>query len=262
MILLPELDKVAVQIGPLAVHWYGLTWMIGFLAVYWLARIRGERVSPPWSSDAVGEVVLFYSVLGALLGGRTGYVLFYGLEAWGEDLLWPLKIWQGGLSFHGGLLGVIAALALYGHRHSRNFWDITDTFAPAVPVALGSVRIGNFINGELPGRVTEVPWGVIVEGAGALARHPSQLYQAFCEGVILWAILWTYAGKTRPRGAVSAVFLMAYGTLRCFTELFREPDAHIGFDLFGAVTRGQLLSLPLVILGALLWWRVMRGRGV
>ncbi|MBF2754355.1 MAG: prolipoprotein diacylglyceryl transferase [Gammaproteobacteria bacterium AqS3] len=262
MIVLPEFDKVAIQIGPLAVHWYGLTWMIGFLAAYWLMRIRGARTDPPWSSDAVGELVLFYSVLGALLGGRLGYVLFYGLEAWSEDLLWPLKIWQGGLSFHGGLLGVIAAMALYGHRHRRNFWDIADTCAPAVPIALGSVRIGNFINGELPGRITDVPWGVVVEGQGAVARHPSQLYQAFCEGVILWAVLWVYAGKPRKRGAVSAVFLMAYGTLRCFTEIFREPDAHIGFDLAGAVTRGQLLSIPLIILGALLWWRAVRGRGI
>jgi phosphatidylglycerol:prolipoprotein diacylglycerol transferase len=201
--------------------------------------------------------VLFYIALGVIAGGRLGYVLFYNPQHYVHNPLGVLAIWSGGMSFHGGLLGVIAAMWLYGRRSGRGFWPVADFIAPLVPVGLGAGRIGNFINHELWGRVTDVPWGMVFQGAeaGPAPRHPSQLYQAGLEGLVLFTALWMYSRRSRPAGRVSGLFLVLYGVFRFAIEFVREPDAHLGYLALGWVTMGQLLSLPMVLFGAWLLWR-------
>jgi phosphatidylglycerol---prolipoprotein diacylglyceryl transferase len=240
----PRIDPVALQLGPVAIHWYALSYLVGIGVVWWLLkRNKGDA----WTDEQISDLI-FYGVLGIVVGGRLGYMLFYGYSALLENPLSLLKVWQGGMSFHGGMLGVITAVYLYARKHNRRFLEIGDFIAPSVPLALGSGRIGNFINGELPGRIADVPWAVIYPG-DTLGRHPSSLYQALLEGPVLFAALWLFTRKPRPLMAVSGFFLTGYGSLRVLSEFFREPDQHMGFIAFGWITAGQLLSLPMVIIG-------------
>ncbi|MCB1646690.1 MAG: prolipoprotein diacylglyceryl transferase [Pseudomonadales bacterium] len=243
----PQFDPVAISLGPLKIHWYALSYLIGIGIVWWHLGYRNRRRELGWTDDQISDIVT-YAVFGVILGGRIGYMLFYGWETLVNEPSALFRVWQGGMSFHGGLLGVLLAMMLYGRRHQKTFFQMTDFIAPSVPIALGCGRIGNFINGELPGRVTDVPWAAIYPG-DTIGRHPSSLYQAFAEGVVLFTLLWLFTLKPRPRVATSGVFLMGYGTLRFCTEFFREPDAHLMYVAFDWMTQGQLLSLPMIILG-------------
>lgn len=249
-IAFPAIDPVAVRVGPLSVHWYGLMYLIGFLAAWQLGRIRATG---GWSRRDVSDLV-FYGALGAVLGGRLGYVLFYDLGAVAAEPLRALRIWEGGMSFHGGLIGAVAALALFARQGGRRFFEVTDFAAPLVPIGLGAGRIGNFINGELWGRTSDVPWAMIFPdpGSGGLPRHPSQLYEAFLEGLVLFVVLWIFSRRPRPVMAISGLFLAGYGSLRFLVEFTRMPDLHIGFVAGDWMTMGQLLSVPMVIAGAAL----------
>ena len=256
MFLYPEFDPVAVHIGPLAVRWYGITYLAGFAAAWYLGKTRAARTDSPVTPLQVDDLI-FYGALGVILGGRIGYMLFYGFDQIVANPLNLFRIWEGGMSFHGGLLGVLAAMWLYARKLGKGFFAVTDFIAPLVPIGLGTGRIGNFINGELWGAPTTVPWAVIVDGQ---ARHASQLYEACLEGLALFLILWLFSAQPRPRMAVSAVFLLGYGVFRCGMEFIRLPDAHMGYLAFGWVTMGQVLSLPLVVFGCLLLWLAYRGR--
>lgn len=251
MLTYPEIDPVAIAIGPLTVHWYGLMYLLAFTCALLLGRWRAQRVGNDWTGEQVSDLI-FYGAMGVILGGRMGYVLFYNFPQFLEDPLWLVRIWEGGMSFHGGLLGVLVALWLAGRKYQRSFFTVTDFIAPLVPLGLMFGRIGNFIGNELWGRVADpavVPWAMVFPGAGDEPRHPSQLYQASLEGLLLFIILWLYSSKPRPTMAVSGLFLIGYASMRFIAEFFRQPDAHIGFDLFGWLSRGQLLSMPMMVLG-------------
>lgn len=253
MLTYPSIDPVAFHIGPVKVHWYGLMYLIGFLGAWLLASFRSKRYHLGWSEDELSDLI-FYGALGAVLGGRLGYMLFYNTAELLSNPLDVFKIWQGGMSFHGGLLGVIAALWLFGRKYQRSFWEVADFTAPLVPLGLGAGRLGNFINGELWGRVTDVPWAMVFPQVDGEPRHPSQLYEFGLEGVFLFILVWVYAAKPRHLGAVSGVFLMGYALSRIFVEFFRTPDVQLGYLALGWLTMGQLLSLPMLFLGFWLWW--------
>ena len=267
----PQIDSVIVSLGPISIRWYGLMYVLGFAAFYFLGKWRASRPAPdgqaPWTPPQLADL-LFYGVVGVVVGGRLGYVLFYGLDEFLRDPLWLVRIWEGGMSFHGGLLGVVGAIWLYARRSSRAFLAVTDLAAPLAPVGLGLGRLGNFINAELPGRVTESPLGVHFPCSSvrefnlvcfgefeAVARHVSSLYQATAEGVVLFAIVWLYAARQSRVGSVSGVFLLGYGGLRFVTEFFRQPDPGKGFVAFDLLTMGQMLSLPMVAFGLYLLFR-------
>jgi phosphatidylglycerol:prolipoprotein diacylglycerol transferase len=222
-------------------------------AAWWLGKTRiGQGLGPITREQFEG--LIFFAVLGVILGGRLGYVLFYKPGYYASNPLEILAVWQGGMSFHGGLLGVILAMAWVAWRYRVDYLRLMDFISPLVPLGIAAGRLGNFINGELYGRVTEVPWGMVFRGAGDAPRHPSQLYQFALEGLVLFALLWWFSAKPRPRGAVSALFLIGYGSLRFIAEFGREPDAHLGFLALG-LTMGQWLSLPMIAAGlALYWW--------
>ncbi|MGB1952036.1 MAG: prolipoprotein diacylglyceryl transferase [Marinobacter sp.] len=246
----PQIDPVAISLGPLKIHWYGLTYLVGFVAGWWLGRLRARKPWSPLNEDQVGDL-LFYIALGVILGGRFGYVVFYNFDAFIADPLWLLRVWEGGMSFHGGLLGVMLALWWYGRKVGSGFWRMADFVAPLVPVGLGAGRIGNFINGELWGKPTDVPWGMVFPQApDALARHPSQLYQFALEGVLFFIILWWFSAKPRPRMAVSGLFLVCYGVFRFLVEFVRQPDPQLGYLAFDWLTMGQVLSFPMILAGA------------
>jgi len=248
----PQIDPVAIAIGPLKIHWYGLTYLVGFAAGWWLGRLRSRKPWSPVNEEQVGDL-LFYLALGVILGGRFGYVIFYNFDVFLADPLWLLRVWEGGMSFHGGLLGVMLGMWWYGRKIAAGFWRMTDFVAPLVPVGLGTGRIGNFVNGELWGKPTDVPWGMVFPQApDALARHPSQLYQFALEGVLLFIILWWFSAKPRPRMAVSGLFLICYSVFRFAVELVREPDAQLGYVAFNWLTMGQALSLPMAVAGLIL----------
>lgn len=249
MLPYPHIDPVAIQIGPLKVHWYGLMYVLGFLSAWALARRRAGRFG--WRMEEIDDLV-FYGALGVVLGGRIGYMAFYNLTALIYDPLSLFRIWEGGMSFHGGLLGVLAAMGLFARKHGRPFFEVTDFIAPLVPIGLFFGRIGNFINGELWGKVTDLPWGMVFPTGGQLPRHPSQLYEATLEGLVLFTVLWIYSAKPRPQMAVSGLFLLLYGVFRLLVEFIREPDAHLGYLAFGWLTMGQLLSTPMILAGLLL----------
>ncbi len=248
MFLYPEFDPIAIQIGPLAVRWYGLTYLVGFAAAWYLGRRRAARAGSPVTPAQVDDLI-FYAALGVIIGGRIGYMLFYGFDQIIANPLNILRVWEGGMSFHGGLLGVLAALALYARRLGRTFFQVTDFAAPLGPIGLGAGRIGNFINGELWGAPTSVPWAVVVDG---VARHASQLYEALLEGLVLFVIVWLFSARPRPTMAVSGLFLVGYGVFRSAVEFVRLPDAHIGYLAFGWLTMGHVLTLPLLLLGLVL----------
>ncbi|MDX1514253.1 MAG: prolipoprotein diacylglyceryl transferase, partial [Gammaproteobacteria bacterium] len=231
--------------------WYGIMYLIGFGAGWWLGRVRAKQVWRGWRPEQVDDV-MFYVVLGVVLGGRLGYVLFYNFSHFISSPLSVFKVWEGGMSFHGGLLGVILAMWLYARRRDTGFFNVADFIAPLVPIGLGAGRIGNFINGQLWGKETDLPWGMVFPGpgAGGVPRHPSQLYEALLEGAVLFTILWLYSRRPRPAMAVSALFLLFYGLFRFSVEFVRIPDAQYGYLAFGWVTMGQVLTLPMILAGA------------
>jgi phosphatidylglycerol:prolipoprotein diacylglycerol transferase len=248
----PDIDPVALSLGPLQIHWYGLMYLFGFVGVWLLGRYRSERYG--WTSDEV-EDLLFYGAIGVILGGRIGYILFYDLANYIEQPLNIFKVWLGGMSFHGGLIGVILAFWYFAKKTNRSFFAVSDFIAPFVPIGLFCGRIGNFINGELWGNVSDVPWAVVFPTGGPLARHPSQLYEAFLEGIILFIILWFFSQRMRPLGAISGLFLVGYGLFRFLVEFVRVPDEQLGHLAFGWLTMGQILSSPMILLGLYFIWR-------
>lgn len=248
MLTYPQIDPVALSLGPLKIHWYGLMYLLSFGLAYWLMLYRAKLSKGVWNKDQVSDLI-FFGAMGVVAGGRCGYVLFYNFDKFLQDPLWLFQVWEGGMSFHGGLLGVLVACYLFGRKYQKTFFQVTDFGAPMVPVGLFFGRIGNFIGGELWGRTTDVPWGMVFPRAGDLPRHPSQLYEMFLEGVVLFTILWWFSSRPRPQMAVSALFLMFYGIFRFSVEFVREPDSQIGFALLGWMTRGQELSLPMIIGG-------------
>ena len=248
MLTYPEIDPIIFSIGFLKIRWYGLMYVIGFLFAWWLARRRSKLADAPITAEQVDDLI-FYGMLGVILGGRIGYALVYGTEQLFSDPLYLIKITEGGMSFHGGLAGVMIALWLYGRKLGLTLWRMTDFVAPIVPLGLGFGRIGNFINGELWGKPTDVPWGFIVNGQGL---HPTQLYEALLEGFVLFAILWWYSAKPRPYMAVSGLFLLLYGVFRFGVEFYRVPDAHLSYLALGWVTMGQILSVPMIVAGVIM----------
>ena len=258
MFVHPDFDPIALQLGPLSVRWYGLMYLLAFITVIVLGRHRiKRRPDSGWNKQMLDDV-LFFGVLGVVIGGRLGHVLFYQLDYYLANPLHILYVWEGGMSFHGGLLGVIAAMALYARRIDRSWLAVTDFIAPLTPLGLGFGRIGNFINGELWGRATDVPWGMVFPRVDGLTRHPSQLYEFALEGLALFAIVWLYSNKPRPLGAVSGVFLIGYGAFRFLLEFTREPDN--GFLWLG-LSLGQWYSLPMLVAGGLMLAWAQRKRG-
>ncbi len=244
----PNIDPVIFSIGPLAIRWYGLMYLIGFIAAMYLANKAADRSEGLWTREQVSDL-LFYGFLGVILGGRVGYVLFYQFDLFVAEPLYLFKIWQGGMSFHGGLLGVITAIFIFARKEGKHFLAVGDFVAPLVPIGLGMGRLGNFINSELWGRPTDVPWAVVFPAdPDLLPRHPSQLYEFALEGVVLFCVLYFLSKKKQPMGLLSGLFLIGYGIFRMFVELFREPDDHLGF-FFEYISMGQILSLPMVIVG-------------
>src|SRR5699024_8357710 len=251
MFVYPSINPVAFSIGPLDIHWYGLMYLLSFL-IGWIVAVQRTRLPHvDWRREEVGDY-LFYVILGVVIGGRVGYMLFYQPDVLISQPLELFYVWQGGMSFHGGLLGVAVASLWFAHKTRRSLFDVTDFVAPMVPIGLFFGRIGNFVNGELVGRVTDVPWAMVYPHVGPLPRHPSQLYEAGLEGLLLFIILWLFARKPRPRMAVTGVFLLCYGCFRFFAEFFRQPDAFLGFVAFGWMTMGQVLSAPMIVGGMLL----------
>ena len=248
MLTYPDISPVAVDFGPVVIHWYGLTYLFGFIAVWWLGNLRARRADSGWKPEEVADM-LFYGALGVILGGRVGYILFYNFGLFVDDPLMLFRIWQGGMSFHGGMLGVFVAMWLFGRKTGRSFFQVTDFMAPFVPIGLGAGRLGNFINGELWGRPTDLPWGMVFPFVDQRPRHPSMLYEALFEGLVLFIILWVYSSKSRPLRAVSGMFMLFYGLFRFSVEFVRQPDAHLGFVAFDWVTMGHVLSAPMILYG-------------
>lgn len=252
MLAYPRVDPVAISLGPVQIHWYGLMYVAGLVAAWWLGRRRAHRLG--LSHDNIGDLI-FYGAVGLVVGGRLGYVLFYGFDRLLAEPLWLFQLWEGGMSFHGGLLGVLVAAYLFARRHRLAFLDLTDFLAPLVPIGLGAGRIGNFINHELPGRISELPWAMPFPHMGPEPRHPSALYEAALEGVVLFAVLWWVSSRPRQRGVISGLFLLLYGVFRFSVEFVRQPDPQLGFIAFGWVTMGMLLTLPMIVAGvALISW--------
>ena len=252
MLTYPQINPVALQLGVIKIHWYGLMYLLG-IGIAWALLLyrRPQATRLNWSKEQVGDLV-FYGAMGVVFGGRIGYMLFYDFSDFITHPWIIIKTWDGGMSFHGGLLGVITAMILYARKTGRHFIDIMDFIAPVVPIGLAAGRIGNFINGELWGKVTTQPWGMIFPTGGPLPRHPSQLYECLLEGVFLFILLWTYSATPRPPYAVSGLFLLGYGVARFICEFFRVPDIQLGYLAFNWLTMGQLLSLPMIIGGVCL----------
>lgn len=262
MIWVDDIDPIIVSLGPLQVHWYGIMYLIGFLGAWLLGTYRACQPDSGWTEQQISDLI-FWGALGVILGGRVGYVLFYHFDLFLDNPAWLFYIWEGGMSFHGGLIGVLIAALLFGRRHQKRFFQITDFVAPLIPIGLGAGRIGNFIGGELWGRPTDQTWGVIFPRAGdQLARHPSQLYEAALEGVVMFLVLWFFSAKPRPRMAVSGLFLILYGCFRIIVEFFRQPDIQLGYLAFDWLTMGQLLSTPMVLAGLVLMIWAYRRNGL
>ena len=270
MLTYPDIDPVLLQLGPLAIRWYGLMYLIGFVGAWWLGVVRAKRPGSGWQPQEIGDL-LFYVALGVVLGGRIGYVVFYDFAQVAADPWRVVRIWEGGMAFHGGLVGVLLAVGLFARNTGRGFFQVTDYIAPLVPIGLGAGRFGNFINGELWGAPGDQPWTMRVACHGPLradlcqaklglpigaeytpALHPTQLYQSLLEGVALFIVLWWVSAKPRSRGLVSGLFCLLYGVFRFAVEFVRMPDTHLGYLAWDWLTMGQLLSLPMVLLGVIL----------
>lgn len=252
MFVHPQFDPVAIHIGSFGIHWYGLMYLTAFLAFFLLGKWQIQhRKWHGWTMPMLDDA-LFFGALGVVLGGRLGFILFYQPAHYLANPLDILKVWQGGMSFHGGFIGVLVAMWFFSRKYKLQWLRIMDFVAPLVPLGLGAGRMGNFINGELWGRTTDVPWGMIFQYAGNLPRHPSQLYQFALEGIVLFAALWWFSSKPRPVGAISAVFLMVYGAGRFLVEYAREPDSYLGLLSLG-LSMGQWLSLPMILAGIWMW---------
>ncbi|MCB5186439.1 prolipoprotein diacylglyceryl transferase [Methylobacillus caricis] len=248
MLVHPQFDPVAIHLGPLGIHWYGLMYLTGFLAFLWLGRWRiAHQEWWGWSPKMLDDA-LFYGALGVIIGGRVGYALFYQHDYYLQHPLEILFLWQGGMSFHGGFIGVLVAMLIFAKRRQLTFFGIMDFVAPLVPVGLGAGRMGNFINGELWGRPSDGPWAMVFPQVDNIARHPSQLYEFLLEGIVLFILLWWYSSKPRARGTVSALFLIGYGSFRFLVEFTRQPDDFLGLLSLG-LSMGQWLSLPMIIAG-------------
>jgi phosphatidylglycerol---prolipoprotein diacylglyceryl transferase len=249
MLVHPQFDPVAISIGPIAVRWYGLMYLIAFGLFWAVGRYRIARTpGGVWSAKDLDDV-LFYGILGTVLGGRLGYTLFYKFSDYLTEPWRIFYVWEGGMSFHGGLLGVILAMALFARSRRQDWLAVTDFIAPLVPLGLAAGRLGNFINAELWGRPASVPWAMVFPNVDGVPRHPSQLYEFALEGLVLFSLLWWFSMRPRPRGAVSGAFLLGYGTLRFLVEFTREPDGYLGL-LAAGFSMGQWLSLPMVLAGA------------
>ncbi|GKS69248.1 prolipoprotein diacylglyceryl transferase [Nitrosomonas sp. PY1] len=255
MLVHPQIDPVAISIGPVSIHWYGLMYLIGFVLFIVLGRYRIKHSQNSVFTQEMLDDALFYGMLGVIIGGRLGHVLFYQPGYYLEHPLGIFAVWEGGMSFHGGLLGVFMAMVLVARKYHLAWLQVMDFIAPLVPLGLGAGRVGNFINAELWGRTTDVPWGMVFPYIDELPRHPSQLYQFALEGIALFILLWIYSSKPRPIGAVSGMFMLGYGVFRSFSEFFREPeDGFMGISTLG-ITMGQWLSIPMILVGiALLVW--------
>lgn len=255
MLSYPNIDPVALSLGPVKVHWYGIMYLIAFLGGWWLARVRARD---EWRGFVARDAddLLFYIACGVIAGGRLGYMIFYDFERILGDPMAILRVWQGGMSFHGGLIGVLIAMALFARKTRRTFFQVTDFMAPFAAPGLGLGRLGNFINGNLWGQPSDVPWAMVFPSpaAGGVPRHPTQLYEFALEGVALFVIVWLFSRRQRPVMAVSGVFLIGYSVFRFGVEFLRVPDAHIGYLAFDWFTMGQLLTLPMFLFGILLMW--------
>ena len=249
MLKYPEIDPVAIAFGPVQVRWYGISYVAGILVAWWLLRLRGVHAKS-WTREQVADLV-FYATAGIILGGRLGSVLFYNFPYYLEEPLAMFRVWEGGMSFHGGLLGVLIAVWLYCRKEKRGFFSVTDFIVPVGPIGLGSGRIGNFINGELWGGPSDLPWAMVFPDpmAGGVPRHPSQLYEACLEGLLLFVILWWYSARPRPVMAVSGLFLALYGVFRTAVECIRVPDKQIGYLAGDWLTMGMVLSVPMILAG-------------
>jgi phosphatidylglycerol:prolipoprotein diacylglycerol transferase len=250
----PQIDPVFLRIGPLQFRWYGLMYILSFVATYFILKSEIARKKLPLTKDDISDL-LFYGAMGVILGGRLGYIIFYNPAFYLANPLRLFAVWEGGMSFHGGLLGVITAFLIYARRKNISFWTLIDMAALCAPVGLGLGRIGNFINGELYGRQTDVPWGMVFQGGGSSPRHPSQLYEAFLEGLLLFLIVRFAARSTTRTGISSWAFLAGYGLFRFIVEFFRQPDAQLGIFL-NLFSMGQLLSLPMFLLGSYMVFRL------
>ncbi len=255
MLTYPDIDPVAFAIGPVKVHWYGLMYVLGFIAGWWLARRRAQDPRSTWKAVDVDDLI-FFAAIGVIAGGRLGWILVYGFDVLRDDPLAIVRVWEGGMSFHGGLVGVMIAVALFARLRGRRVADVFDFTAPLPAVGLFAGRVGNFINSELWGKPTDLPWGMLVDGE---VRHPSQLYEAALEGLLLFTILWWFTSKPRPRLAPAGLFLILYAVFRIAVEFVRVPDVHLDYLAFGWLTMGQLLSLPVFAVGlAMLSWSRIR----
>lgn len=261
MIPYPQIDRVALEVGPLSIHWYGLMYLLGIGSAWLLAKRRLAQFDPSWDNEKVTDLVFWCSV-GVIVGGRFGYVLFYNLHQYLAEPALLLEVWKGGMSFHGGMIGVSLAIFWFARKQKKPFFSVLDFVAPLVPIGLGAGRIGNFINAELWGKATDLPWAMVFplhSDPLQVPRHPSQLYEFALEGVVLFVILWAYSAKPRPTMAVSGIFALFYGIFRFIVEFFRLPDSQLGYLAFGWLTMGQLLCLPMIICGvALTGWAYVR----
>jgi phosphatidylglycerol:prolipoprotein diacylglycerol transferase len=258
MLVHPQFDPIAIHLGPLGIHWYGLMYLIGFLGGLWLGKWRIRHTPNPIMTERELDDLLFYVALGVILGGRLGYVIFYQPAYFLQHPLEIPMLWQGGMSFHGGFLGVLTGVWLFTRKYQKRWLPLMDFVAPLATIGLGAGRMGNFINGELWGKPTDGPWGMVFPQVDNLARHPSQLYEFALEGVALFLLLWLYSRKPRPVGAVSALFLIGYGASRFTVEFAREPDAFLGPLALG-MSMGQWLSLPMIVAGIWLLRRSLKG---
>jgi phosphatidylglycerol:prolipoprotein diacylglycerol transferase len=259
MLKYPQIDPVALHLGPLQIHWYGVMYLVAFVTCWGIVTLRVKNSKRGFTPEQISDI-LFYVAMGVIIGGRVGYMIFYARNDLIANPLQLFEVWKGGMSFHGGLIGVILSLWIYAKQNKKDLVDITDLVAPSIPLGLAVGRLGNFINGELWGKVTHVPWAMVFPNGGPYPRHPSQLYEFLLEGLLSFAILWIYSMKIRPRWAVSGLFLILYGSFRFFIEFFREPDPQIGYIAFGWLTEGQLLSIPMIILGLALFIYAYRRR--
>ncbi|MFD0966018.1 prolipoprotein diacylglyceryl transferase [Seminibacterium arietis] len=250
-ITFPQFDPVIFSLGPISLRWYGLMYLLGFIFARWLAVRRANKPQSGWSVEQVDNL-LFNGFLGVFLGGRIGYVFFYQFDSFLQEPSYLFRVWEGGMSFHGGLIGVILSMLITAKLQKRSFWATADFVAPLIPFGLGIGRIGNFINDELWGRVTDVSWAVLFPSGGYLPRHPSQLYESFLEGLVLFIILNLFINKPRPTGSVAGLFLVCYGFFRFIVEYFREPDPQLGLFLGQHISMGQILSIPMIVIGIII----------